>query len=101
MLKKIFTCFDQKAKLHTRPFFYAELGEALRNFSDVANDPQHEVGRHPSDYTLMEIGTFEESTGILTITNPPLSHGTAVQYLSLPTHPKQIDLTDQPQQPPD
>lgn len=100
MLKKIFTCFDQKAKLYTRPFFYTELGEALRNFTDVANDTQHEIGRHPADYTLMEIGTFDETSGSLTSYDTPISHGTAVEYLNLLTHPAQIDLNDQPAQPP-
>lgn len=101
MIKKIFTCFDQKAKLHTRPFFYAEVGEAVRSFSDCANDPAHDIGRHPSDYTLKEIGTFDEGTGIITSLETSISHGDAVQYLQLPIHPVQIDLTDQPQNPPD
>ncbi len=101
MLKKIFTCFDQKAKLYTRPFVYVQTPEALRSFSDCANDPTHDIGRHPSDYTLMEVGTFDESTGVVTSTSPAISHGTAVEYLELPTHPGLIDLNDQPVPPPE
>lgn len=95
MIKKIYTCFDEKARCHTRPFFYSEHGEAIRAFSDCANDPKHEIGRHPSDYTLKEIGTFDESTGIITPNPSPISHGTAVEFI-LPTHPVDIDLANQP-----
>lgn len=99
MINKIFTCYDTKAKLHTRPFFYAELGEALRSFADCANDPKHNIGLHPGDYLLKEIGTFDESNGTITAYKEPIIHGTAVEYLEIPTHPNQIDLTDQPVQP--
>lgn len=101
MIKKIFTCFDQKAQLYTRPFFYVQLAEALRSFSDCANDQAHEIGRHPSDYTLMEIGTFDETTATIVAYDTPKAHGTAVEYLTMATHPHQIDLNDQQATPPE
>lgn len=40
-------------------------GEALRVFSDLLNDPNSQHHKHPDDYDLYVIGTFDDQTGLL------------------------------------
>lgn len=63
MIHKIFTIHDSGAKAYLAPFFLHSEGIAIRTFTDCVNDPDHAFGRHPKDYTLMEIGTFDDNKG--------------------------------------
>lgn len=65
MILKIFTVYDQKAKAFLPPFFMAQRPAAERAFSDCVNDDTHQFGKHPEDYTLMEIGEFNDESGII------------------------------------
>lgn len=63
MTKKIFTIYDSKAAAYLQPFFMSTRGEATRAISDCANDINHNFCKHASDFTLMEIGEFNDQTG--------------------------------------
>ncbi len=63
MLLRAFTVYDSKVEGYLRPFFMQTPNEAIRAFTELVNDPQHQFGKHPEDYTLFEIGTFDESNG--------------------------------------
>jgi len=65
MLQKIFCVWDDKAKAYLPPFFLPEVGMAVRVFGDCINDATHNFGRHPEDYTLFRLGTFDQSKGLL------------------------------------
>lgn len=66
-----FAVYDAKAEAYLRPFFAETKGLAVRSFRDASNDPQHEMCRHAADYTLFEIGSFDQGTGVLS----SLNHG--------------------------
>lgn len=59
---KIFTVYDEKAEAYLQPFYMKTTAEAQRAIADCANDENHNFCRHASDYTLFELGTFDEST---------------------------------------
>lgn len=61
MRHNIYTIYDAAAQAHMRPFFLPSDGQAIRAFSDLALDAEHEVGRHPEDYSLCRIGTFNDN----------------------------------------
>lgn len=63
MVLKIFAVYDIKSELFGPPFFMNSTGEAVRAFKDLANDKNTTVGRHPSDFRLMQLGTFENVSG--------------------------------------
>lgn len=65
MILKIFSVYDSKAKAHLPPFFLPEEGMAIRTFKDCINSKEHQFGAHPEDYTLKQIGTFDDSSGVL------------------------------------
>lgn len=55
---------DAKADAFTRPpFFMSTEGQALRAFTDLAHNADSDVGMHPDDYTLYELGKLNQETG--------------------------------------
>jgi len=65
MVLTIVSIFDQATQAYSRPVFVQSTGVAIRSFSDEVNrdDPNNEMKRHPSDFALFFIGTFDDSTG--------------------------------------
>ncbi len=66
MKHKIFTVFDVKAQAYLPPWCMPERGMAVRVFSDCVNSDEHQFGKHPGDYTLFELGIWDDSVAILT-----------------------------------
>lgn len=64
MILIAFSIFDVKGSNFTPPFFMAAQGIALRNFSDLVNDPQTSVFKHPEDYKLYKVGSFDDNSGL-------------------------------------
>ena len=65
MRLNIYSIYDTASGAYMRPFYMNSDGQAIRAFSDLAQDAEHEIGRHPEDYTLYRIGTFDDNTGKL------------------------------------
>lgn len=65
MQLRAFTVYDSKVESYLRPFFMQTPAEAIRAFKETVNDGQSAFSKHPEDYTLLEVGTFDESTGEL------------------------------------
>jgi len=68
MKHRIFSIFDVKAQAYLPPFCLAETGMALRAFSDCVNSRDHQFGKHPGDYTLFELGSFDDSVCVVSCT---------------------------------
>lgn len=79
-MKKIFTVYDSKAQAFLQPFFAEATGLALRMFESAANDPEHDMSKWAADYTLFEVGTFDESTGAFMQQEAHINLGTALQF---------------------
>ena len=60
-----YTIYDVASGVYMRPFFSQADGQAVRGFKDIATDADHEIGKHPEDYTLYRMGTFNDTTGTL------------------------------------
>lgn len=63
MILKVFSVFDTKAELYRSPFYMNTVGEALRAFQDLANDPSSQVNKHPGDFQLVLIAEYDDATG--------------------------------------
>lgn len=83
MIKPMYTLYDEKAQAYATPFTSPNLFTALRSFHAAKNDPQTDIYRFPNDFTLYEIGSFDDSTGFLTALNCPVNHGKATQFNTL------------------
>ena len=62
MMLKIFTVYDTKVGAYLNPFFLRSTAEAIRSFEQICNEENHQFYKHPSDFTLFEIGTFDDTT---------------------------------------
>ena len=62
-MMKCFTVYDSKAEAFLQPFFMQSKGAAIRGFTELVNDKNHSFGKYPGDYTLFELGSFDEQTG--------------------------------------
>ncbi len=65
MKLNIYSIFDTASGLYSRPFFTQSDAEAMRSFEDIATDAEHPVGKHPEDYNLFRLGTFDDNKGKL------------------------------------
>lgn len=65
MQQLIFSIRDAKGDFFNQPFPQLTKAEALRTFSELANDPQSRIAKHPEDYDLYYLGTYETVTGQL------------------------------------
>lgn len=62
---KIFTIYDEKAEAYLQPFFSNTVGLAIRSVTDLVNDPEHHFCNHASEFTLFEIGAFDNNNAVI------------------------------------
>lgn len=77
---KMFAVYDSKAECYDKPFCMLTKGECIRGFSEAAQDPKSHLGKYPGDYTLFEIGEYEQNTGNITVHKVKLNLGTALEH---------------------
>lgn len=68
----VYAVFDSKAEAFGTPMFLLTKGMALRGFSDACADPASPMAKHPEDYVLHQIGTYEQNSGKLSPLPQPL-----------------------------
>lgn len=88
MILTAFCLLDTKTGMFNAPFFMAHPGQAIRACIDLGQDMGTTVGRHPADFTLCEIGLFDDQTGQLEPV-PTRQIGTVVSFLP---HARQMPL---------
>ncbi len=76
-----YTVYDSKAELYLPPQYYISKGMALRAFEEAANDPQSSIGKYPNDFTMFEIGIFDQEKATLIQHTAKVSLGTANEYV--------------------
>lgn len=56
---------DRAANVFGQPFCAVSKGGAIRSFSDEINNPQGGMmSKHPEDFDLYDLGTFNDATGL-------------------------------------
>ena len=91
MKLQAYTIYDVASGTYMRPFYSEADGQAIRGFKDIATDKDHEVGKHPEDYTLYRIGDFNTTTGKMT--GEDLEKlATGLEMVAQDRQPRQADL---------
>lgn len=80
MVTKVFTVYDSKAEVYRFPFFMQSAGMAIRAMIDLVNDGKSEISRFPADFTLFEVGSYNDQNGLLVALSSPLNLGVAVTF---------------------
>ncbi len=81
MKLKIFTVHDSKAEAFLSPFFSQTAGTAIRAFEQAANEAGHDFSLHGGDYTLFEVGDFDQLTAKFLILPTPINLGLAITFI--------------------
>lgn len=69
----IFSIYDSKTAAYLQPFFMQTKPAAIRAISDTLSDPNHQFAKHPEDYTLFYLGTFEDQHSKFDLEETPVS----------------------------
>jgi len=63
---KLFTIFDNKAECYSQPFYALTDQAGVRTFVDAVNQADSPYNRHPEDYSLFSVGSYDDRTGVVT-----------------------------------
>lgn len=69
---RIFTVHDSKADAYLPPFYMRTKGEAIRAFETTVKDTNSQFNKYPADYTLVELGEFDEQSASICCHEKPL-----------------------------
>jgi len=64
MILNAYTLYDVKALTFNTPFFCQNHAVAKRLCADLVIDMTTSVGRHPADYVLYCLGTYDDNLGV-------------------------------------
>lgn len=84
MKLKLFVVFDSKTGSYGVPFFRDFTANALREWSEVATnkaEKNNQIAKFPADFTLFEIGEFEQISGELKLYETKFSLGLASEHI--------------------
>lgn len=80
MKQKVFAVYDSLARVFFPPFYVSHEAQARRSFMAIANDKESAISQHPQDFTLFEIGEFDDELGALIPHPKHINHGLASIY---------------------
>lgn len=80
MKLKVFSIYDSKAEAFMRPFFMRNAGEAVRAFETTVRDENTQFFQFPGDFTLFEVGEWDEDKGVFKNLDAKVNLGVAVQF---------------------
>lgn len=63
MTFSILATYDSKAECFHTPFFLPNDAMGERVFRQMCQDPDHQFSLNPEDYTLFNIGTYNDQDG--------------------------------------
>lgn len=78
---KMFSIHDSKAEAYLPPIYFKTKGEALRAFETSCKDEETNFHKYPSDYTLVELGEFDESSASILCHDKPLILSNASEFV--------------------
>ena len=68
MTKNMYTIFDNVSKLYEAPFIEVNNGTAIRRLQSLMEqNPNSPFAKYPDNYTLINIGTWEDEVGVPTV----------------------------------
>lgn len=79
-MQKIFVVHDSKVEAYAQPFCAQSTGSAIRSFGDEVNRKDTALAAHPEDFTLFEIGEYDEHRGEIRMYEIKKSLGLALDF---------------------
>jgi hypothetical protein len=63
MIHQVFSVFDNKAEFFMPPFMTVHRAQAVRLMMDECSRAESLLARHPADFTLYRIATWDDQNG--------------------------------------
>lgn len=82
MKDKIYSVKDNAVEAYGKPFHAPTKGFAIRSFSDEVNRPDSQLAKHPEDFSLYELGTWDNQKGNYTNLPEPQFIGKASDFIN-------------------
>ena len=73
MILKVFSIFDSKTNAFFPPICMKTVGEVERALTGHCNDPEHNFCKYAEDYTLFELGSWNDENGKYSLLPTPVS----------------------------
>jgi len=71
MKYELLSVYDYIAEAFLPPFTAGNVAVGERTFVDCFQNPEHPFAKNPQDYALFHLGSFEDSTAVITHLIPP------------------------------
>ena len=71
MIKEVYSIFDVKSKVYSNPTLSIARGDIEREWIDIVNEPDNKFNRHPEDFILYKLGTFDDCAGVYDCLDTP------------------------------
>ena len=85
MILNVYSIYDSAAKAYTQPFFMHNDGLAIRAFQDNVNSKEeNNISKHPDQFTLYKIGSYNDETGQITKQDINKSLGNGIEFVNDP-----------------
>lgn len=81
MLLSIFAIYDSGISTWLPPIYSRNKCEMMRQFVDAVNDPKSNLAKHPGDYTLFSLGTWDDDKCVFNLLKTPEKIGIAIEFV--------------------
>ncbi len=82
MLQNMFSIYDSKVEAFLQPFFMQTRAAAIRAVTDTVANPEHLFAKHPEDYTLFYLGSFEDQKAVFDLEPTPQSLAVLIELIN-------------------
>lgn len=72
MITVVCAAYDKKARAYLTPFYVTHQDVAVRAFKDAVMNVESAVGRNPEDFSLWNLGTFDDDKGAFQLHPTPV-----------------------------
>jgi len=76
---KIYSVYDSKAEAYLQPFFVLKRGLAIRAIQEAIKDEKSNLSKYPADFTLFELGDWNEDTGQISMLAAKINLGNCLE----------------------
>lgn len=81
MILKIFAVMDSKVGAYLPPMYMRSKPEAIRAFAEAANNAEHNFSKYAEDFTMFEVGEWDDSNCSFNLHLTPIPIGKAIEFL--------------------
>lgn len=81
MKQEVFAIYDSAAAIYNMPVFMPTIAMARRIFDDQVKREGSELAKHPEDFILYHLGTYDQTLGKFMNLKEPTRVASALDYV--------------------